>query len=145
RALIGQERLLMVADGLLGPLSRGRRLALLQTPQGLGEHLGLAEKVVVHDLFDLLLRELRLVGAHDGPGAERRSDDTEDEREGDESGVSHDARSIAPAGTPRREAPAAPRPDRRAPRGTGPPARRRARDGSRARRGRRRWPPPGRY
>src|SRR4030095_3643465 len=88
RALIRQERLLVVANGLLGLLRGGHRLALLKTPHRLGKHLGLAQQIVAHDLLDLLLRELGLV-ADGRPGDEKRCGETGDQDEGDESDGTH--------------------------------------------------------
>src|SRR5215467_13231039 len=51
----------MVVDGLLGAHRRGCRLALLKAPERLGDHLGVRQQVVVHDLLDVLLGKLRLV------------------------------------------------------------------------------------
>ena len=89
RALIREEALPVIVDGLLR-LRRGRRrLPLLQAPEGLREHLGLPQEIVADDLLDLLLGELRLIRADREAGDEHRHDETDETGDSEASDAMH--------------------------------------------------------
>ena len=79
----------MVVDGLLRPHRRRHRLALLQPPERLGEHLGLPKEIVVHDLLDVLLGELGLVRGDRLTGDRRRREDSDQSTDREETDLTH--------------------------------------------------------